>query len=45
MPDQTLLTSISTIQYVTEDNICLDFPKIDILQDVSLKSKRLSPLP
>ena len=38
-------TSISIIQFVTEDNTCLDFPEVDISQDVSLRSKRLSPLP
>ena len=31
--------------FVTKDNTGLDFPQVDILQDVSLKSKRLSPLP
>ena len=39
------VTSISIIQFVAEDNTGLDFPEVDILQDLSLKSKRLSPLP
>ena len=34
-------TSISIIQFVSEDNTGLDFPEVDISQDVSLKSKRL----
>ena len=38
-------TSISIIQFVTDDNTGLDFPEADIWQDTSLKSKRLSPLP
>ena len=38
-------TSVLIIQLVTEDNTGLDFPDVDISQDVSLKSKRLSPLP
>ena len=37
-------TSISIIQFVTEDNTGLDFPEVDISQGESLKSKR-SPLP
>ena len=39
------VTSISIIQFVAEDNTGLDFPEVDISQDLSLKSKRLSPLP
>ena len=38
-------TSISSIQFVTEHNTGLDFLEVDILQDVSLKSKRSSQLP
>ena len=38
-------TSIYIIQFVTEDNTGLDFPEVDVSQDVSLKSKRLSTLP
>ena len=38
-------TSILIIPLVTEDNTDLDFWKVDILQDVSLKSRRLLPLP
>ena len=38
-------TSILIIPFVTEDNTGLDFWKVDILQDVSLKSRRLLPLP
>ena len=38
-------TSISIIQFVSEDNTGLDFPEVDMSQDISLKSKRLSPLP
>ena len=38
-------TSISIIRIVTEHNTGLDFPEVDISQDVSLKFKRSSPLP
>ena len=37
-------TSISIIQFVTDDNSGLEFLEVDISQDVSLKPKRLSPL-
>ena len=35
----------SHIQFVTEDKTALEFAEVDISQDVSLKSKKLSPLP
>ena len=38
-------TSISFIQFVTNEDKGVDFPEIDISNNISTKSKKLSPLP
>ena len=38
-------TSISIIQFVTNEDKGVDFPEIDISNNISTKSKKLSPLP
>ena len=38
-------TSISIVQFVTADNTSLNFTEADISQNISFKSKRLSPFP
>ena len=38
-------TSISIIQFMTEENEGIEFPEVDISADVHPKSKKLSPLP